>query len=96
MLLIAKYKKPDALASSKARYEAFMKEWGDERRKKNIEIAQHEYPAMRDVTGQYNVREITLTNWGGQLCGACCQSSRRIRRHPRRRGRLHLRAGNVR
>ena len=62
MLLIAKYKKPDALASSKARYEAFMKEWGDERRKKNIEIAQHEYPAMRDVTGQYNVREITLTN----------------------------------
>ena len=60
LLLVVKYKNSEALAPSKARYEAFMKEWGEERRKKNIEIAQHTYPAMRDITGQYNVREITL------------------------------------
>jgi hypothetical protein len=42
-------------------YRAFMKEWGEERNKKTIDTRQHAYPAMRDVTGEYNVREITFT-----------------------------------
>jgi hypothetical protein len=50
----------EMLAPNKARYEAFMKEWGAERDKKTTDIAQHAYPAMRDITGEYNVREITF------------------------------------
>jgi hypothetical protein len=61
LLLVVKYKNTDALAPSKARYDAFMKKWGEERNKKTTEIAQKEYPAMRDITGDYLVREITLT-----------------------------------
>ena len=61
MLLIIKFKNNEALAPNKARYEAFMKEWGAERNKKMTDTAQHDYPGMRDITGEYNMREITLT-----------------------------------
>ena len=37
-----------------------MKEWGEERNKKTTDIAQHAYPAMRDITGDYNMHEITI------------------------------------
>jgi hypothetical protein len=60
LLLIIKYKNSEAMAPSKARFESFMKELGAERFKKTTETAQHDYPAMRDITGEYNVREITL------------------------------------
>jgi hypothetical protein len=61
MLLVIKFKNNESLAPNKARYEAFMKEWGAERNKKMTDTAQHDYPGMRDITGEYNVREITLT-----------------------------------
>ncbi len=61
LLLVVKFKNTDQLAPSKARYEAFMKEWGAERNKETTATAQHMYPAMRDITGEYNMREITLT-----------------------------------
>src|SRR5579864_8199371 len=51
MLLVVKFKNNEMLGPNKARYEAFMKEWGAERRKKSTDTAQHEYPAMRDITG---------------------------------------------
>jgi hypothetical protein len=60
ILLVIKFKNNEALAPNKARYEAFMKEWGAERNKKSTETAQHDYPAMRDITGEYNLREIIL------------------------------------
>jgi hypothetical protein len=60
LLLVVKFKNNDALAPNKARYEAFMKEWGAERDKKTTETAQKEYPAMRNITGEYNMREITI------------------------------------
>jgi hypothetical protein len=60
LILVVKFKNNDALAPNKARYEAFMKEWGAERDKKTTDIAQKEYPAMRDIVGEYNVREITF------------------------------------
>jgi hypothetical protein len=60
LLLVVKFKNNEMLAPSKARYEAFMKEWGEERNKKTTDIAQHAYPAMRDITGDYNMREITI------------------------------------
>lgn len=61
LLLVVKYKNTAAMAPSKARYEAFMKEWGAARNKETTQTAQHMYPAMRDITGEYNMREITLT-----------------------------------
>ncbi len=61
LLLVVKFKNTEMLAPNKARYDAFMKEWGEERNKKTTDTAQREYPAMRDITGQYNMREITLT-----------------------------------
>jgi hypothetical protein len=61
LLLVVKFKNNEALAPNKARYEAFMKEWGAERNKKTTETAQKDYPGMRDITGEYNMREITLT-----------------------------------
>ena len=60
LLLVVKFKNTEALAPNKARYEAFMKEWGAERNKKTTQTAQHDYPAMRDIIGDYIVREITL------------------------------------
>jgi hypothetical protein len=60
LLLVVKFKNNEALAPTKARYEAFMKEFGAERNKKTTDIAQHEYPAMRDITGNYAMREITI------------------------------------
>jgi hypothetical protein len=60
LLLIVKFKNNDAMAPNKARYEAFMKEWGEERNKKTTDTAQHEYPKLREITGEYNMREITL------------------------------------
>jgi hypothetical protein len=61
MMLVIKFKNNEALAPNKARYEAFMKEWGAERNKKMTDTAQHDYPGMRDISGEYNMREITLT-----------------------------------
>ena len=61
LLLVVKFKNTEMLAPNKARYDTFMKEWGEERNKKTTDTAQREYPAMRDITGQYNMREITLT-----------------------------------
>ncbi len=60
LLLVVKFKNNEALAPNKARYDAFMKEWGAERDKKSTDTAQKEYPAMRDIVGEYAMREITL------------------------------------
>ena len=40
--------------------DAFMKEFGEVRSKETTEYAQKNYPAMRELTGQYLLREITL------------------------------------
>jgi len=61
MLLVVKFKNNEMLAPNKQRYEAFMKEWGAERNKQTTDTAQHVYPTMRDITGEYEMREITLT-----------------------------------
>jgi hypothetical protein len=60
LLLVVKFKNNEMLAPNKARYDAFMKEWGVDRDKQTTDTAQHVYPAMRDITGEYNMREITL------------------------------------
>jgi len=60
LLLIVKFKDTNDLAPSKKNFEAFMKVWGEKRNKETTEYAQKNYPGMRTITGQYNMREITL------------------------------------
>ena len=60
LLLIVKFANTDDLAPNKARYEEFMKAFTQERADETTEYAQKNYPAMRELTGQYLLREITL------------------------------------
>jgi hypothetical protein len=60
LMLVIKYKNDESLAPNKARYEAFMAKWGAERQKETQDIAQKNYPGMRTITGEYQMREVTL------------------------------------
>jgi hypothetical protein len=60
LLLIVKFANTADLAPNKERYEAFMKAFGEERNEETTEYAQKNYPGMRELTGQYYLREITL------------------------------------
>ncbi|MGB5211637.1 MAG: hypothetical protein WBN31_11460 [Gammaproteobacteria bacterium] len=59
LLLIVKFANTADLAPSKARYDAFMKEWGA-MAEETSEYAQKNYPGMREITGQYNLRKIEI------------------------------------
>jgi hypothetical protein len=59
-LLIVKFANTADLAPNKEQYEAFMEKFGEERIKETTEYAQKNYPPMRELTGQYYFREITL------------------------------------
>lgn len=59
VLLVTRHKSGADLAPSKARYEAFMKEWGAEREAQNEKIVK-DYPAMRDITGEYQMHQVTF------------------------------------
>lgn len=60
LLLVVKFAKTDDLAPNKARYDAFMAEFTKQKSDQATEYAQKNYPAMREITGQYLMREITL------------------------------------
>ena len=60
LLLVVKFADTDALAPTKARYDAFIKEFTQKRSDESTEFAQKNYPAMREITGQYIMREIKL------------------------------------
>ncbi|HKE43815.1 MAG TPA: hypothetical protein VKB41_04690 [Steroidobacteraceae bacterium] len=60
LLLIVKFAKTDDLAPNKARYDAFMKSFGKTNVDETTVYSQKNYPAMREITGQYLFRKITL------------------------------------
>lgn len=60
LLLVVKFADTSDLAPNKERYDAFMKEWGEARNKETTEFAQKNYPGMRTITGEYQMRELTL------------------------------------
>ena len=60
LVLVVKFASTADLAPNKERYEAFMKGFGEARVKETIEFSQKNYPAMRKITGEYLMREITL------------------------------------
>ena len=53
------YKNSASLQPEKAKYEAFMKKWGEENQAKSDEIVQT-YPEIREITGEYLMRAITF------------------------------------
>jgi hypothetical protein len=60
LLLIVKFANISDLAPNKERYDAFIKAWGKANSDASTEYAQKNYPAMRELTGDYLMREITL------------------------------------
>ncbi len=60
LLLVVRFANSEALAPNQARYEAFMKEFGEEQSKRTTEYAQENYPGMREITGEYRFRRIEL------------------------------------
>jgi hypothetical protein len=59
LFLVVKFADSSQLEPNKAEYDKFMKAWGEEREQQNREITKN-YPAMREITGEYLVREITI------------------------------------
>jgi hypothetical protein len=60
LMLVVRFADSEALAPNRERYEAFMKEFGEEQSERTTEYAQKNYPGMREITGEYRFRRITL------------------------------------
>lgn len=59
VMLVTRFKSDADLAPSKARYQAFMKEWGAEREAQNQSLIK-DYPALRNITGEYQFHRVTF------------------------------------
>ena len=59
LFLVVKYANSDSLDPNKEEYDKFMKDWGEANRDKTREITKN-YPAMRNITGEYMVRKIDI------------------------------------
>ena len=59
VVLVVRMKDAAAMQPTKARYEAFMKKWGEENQKRSDEIVLT-YPDIRTITGEYLLREVTF------------------------------------
>lgn len=60
LLLVVKFANTEALAPNKANYEKFMAKFTKEQADKTTDYAQKNYPAMREITGEYQMRLITI------------------------------------
>ena len=60
LLLVVKFANTDDLAPNKAEYDRFMEAFTQEQSDRTTDYAQKNYPAMRELTGQYLMREITI------------------------------------
>jgi hypothetical protein len=59
LFLVVKFKDSSQLDPNKAEYDKFMAAWGTANEDKTRDITK-DYPAMREITGEYLVREITI------------------------------------
>jgi hypothetical protein len=59
LFLVTKFANSDQLEPNKAEYDKFMKAWGEANEERTREITKN-YPSMREITGEYLVREITI------------------------------------
>jgi len=59
LFLVVKFKDSSQLDPDKAEYDKFMAAWGEDMVEKSDAITK-DYPSMRQITGEYLVREITI------------------------------------
>ena len=59
LVLLVSYENSAALEPNKKRYDAFMKRWG-EKREKEAKAISAEYPEVREIVGEYRLREIKM------------------------------------
>ncbi len=59
LFLVVQFANGAQLEPSKAKYDKFMKAWGEKNQNRSREITKN-YPAMRDITGEYLVRKIDV------------------------------------
>jgi len=59
LFLVVQFANSDQLDPNKAEYDKFMKAWGEANQKRSREITKN-YPAMREITGEYLVRRIDV------------------------------------
>ncbi len=59
LFLVVKFANSAQLEPNQEEYDKFMKAWGKANEDRTREITKN-YPAMREITGEYLVREITL------------------------------------
>lgn len=60
LILVVKFANTSDLAPNKAAYDAFMAKYTQEASDAATDYSQKNYPAMRELTGQYFMREITI------------------------------------
>jgi hypothetical protein len=60
LLLVVKFANTEALAPNKANYDKFMAKFTKAQSDKTSAYAQKNYPGMRDLTGEYQMRLITI------------------------------------
>lgn len=60
LMLVTTFANSADLEPNRARYEAFMREWGEANEKANREISSTVYPNIREITGEYRVRNLTF------------------------------------
>src|SRR5262245_54274415 len=60
LVLMVKYKNTADLAPNKERYDAFIKEVTKAKNDEISQFSQKNYPAMREITGEYLLRQITI------------------------------------
>ena len=60
VMLVVKFKNDSMVGPNKARYDAYIAKLGDAQQKATTQQAQRDYPAMREITGEYQVRQVTF------------------------------------
>lgn len=60
LILVVKFANTSDLAPNKEAYDAFMAKFTQKASDASTEYAQKNYPAMRELTGQYFMREVTI------------------------------------
>jgi|GEM_PF-159697 len=60
MLLIVKFANTADLAPNKAKYDAFLKSWGETKVAESRQISKDLYPTIRSITGDYLMRKVEV------------------------------------
>lgn len=58
LMLVVRFENSEMTEPNKERYQAFMADYGKAQADQATEYAQKNYPAMREITGEYRIRRI--------------------------------------